>query len=102
MNKFQKEYLDYYFDGDLSKVKYERDKREYELLGDVKDYIEVTFPSGKKEEFKTMTGFETADMSKGTIDTIKLAGNLYYWIEVRGWTVKSYNKSSEAGDKEAK
>lgn len=91
LNKWQKQYIDEYYDGKIPRRKVA--KQRLNLLGKVKSYVIVDFP-----DFNGADGFKPAhtekyeitltecDMPNGKISVRVLVANLELWLS-RGYTV---------------
>lgn len=91
MNQWQQKYCDIYYSGKKPRSKV--GKEEFELLGQVKNYVTIEFP-----DFHGANGFQPAhsetyevtldacDMPNGKISVSVLASNLRLWTS-RGYKI---------------
>ena len=89
MNKWQEQYINYWYDG--KKPRGKRAKMHLELLGKIKEYVQVTFSDGRTEEYKVV--LENSNMPKGIISCVDLVGNLELWLS-RGHKITTTNQST--------
>ena len=75
INKWQKKYCEVYYKGKVPKSKI--GKYEYDLLGDVKDYVIVTYDNGKRVELEVT--LDECDIPNNKINVETLASNLRFW-----------------------
>lgn len=93
MNKWQKKYCDEYCGG--KKPRSKSGLAEFNMLGNIKDYVIVNFPDFNGENGFTPAHTETykvtlddCDIPNGKISVTVLASNLTLWAS-RGYTIQT-------------
>lgn len=76
MNKWQKKYVDIYYDGEIPADS--EGRVAYDLLGKLRSEITVEFQNGEKETYRI--DLEECNIPEGVISVRILARNLVLWI----------------------
>lgn len=85
MNKWQKHFIDTYYNG--KKPRDAQGRFKFNALGEVKDSVTVYYPD-ETETFSVVLEDKDCNMPNGIISANVLASNLYLWAS-RGYRIET-------------